>query len=60
MVVVLTSDCDTYLMSENEGRLSDGLSVMGASGAIHDVADSDGVDIENFHTLRGEPHVSKL
>ena len=33
---------------------------LSASGAIHDVPGSDGVDIHSFHTARGEPHVSKI
>ena len=51
MVAVLTPDWDTCLMSENEGLLDDGLTVIGASGAIHDVLGSDGVTY-SFHTAR--------
>ena len=44
LVEVLTLDY-TYLTSEKEGLLNDGLTVIGASGAIHDVLGSDGVEI---------------
>ena len=57
MVAALTPDRNIYLMSANEGPLSDVSSATGASGAVHDVPSSDGC---SFHTARGEPHVSKL
>ena len=47
-------------MSEKEGPVCDGLTVIGTSGAIDDVPGSDGTQIYRFHTARGEPYVSKL
>ena len=60
MVAVLTLDWDTCLMTGSEGALNDGLPMIGASGAIHDVLESDGVETYRFHSARGESHVSKL
>ena len=37
-----------------------GLSVLGASGAIHDMPRSDGIDLHSFYDARREPRVSKL
>ena len=60
MVAVLTLDWDTCLMTGSEGALNDGLPMIGASGAIHDVLESDGVETYRFHSARSESHVSKL
>ena len=54
MVAVLTLDWDTSPMSENEGPLTDGLTVIGAV-LFTDVLGSDGVEIYSFHSARGEP-----
>ena len=55
MVAVLTTDSDTYLMSEKEGPLYDELTVIGPGGAIDDVPGSDGTEIHRSHSARGEP-----
>ena len=60
MVAVLTPDWDSNLMSGKEEPLCDGLTEVGPSGPIDDVPGSDGIEIHSFHTVRGEPHVSKL
>ena len=57
---MLKPGSDTELVPEREELLSDGLSVLGASGAIHDVLGSDGIDIYSFYDARGEPHGNKL
>ena len=45
MVAVLTQDWDTYLVSVNDELHSNGLSVVGANGAIHNMSGSDGIEI---------------